>query len=217
MKKFAIFDLDGTLLDTIDDLFLAINEMLVTCGYPEISREKIRTCIGHGARVFVQKAIEPIPADDAEADRCLEIYRQIYDRDGTSHARVFAGMKEALAELKARGVRLAVYSNKPDFATRHAIAQYFGDTFEIVYGAREGIPVKPDPAGALAILDEWGADPADAAFVGDGDTDFLTAKAAGMKPVSVLWGYRTREELSACGATVFAETPEQMKNFILED
>ena len=216
MKKFAIFDLDGTLMDTIEDLNFAMNEMLREMKYPEITREQVRAYIGNGAREFVRLSVAHSTSDEATVDECLRIYRRIYDRESTKRSKVFAGILPALDDLKSKGVRLAVLSNKPDFATNAVISEYFGNRFEVVMGQREGIPVKPDPAGVRLVLESLGALPEETVFIGDGETDFLTAKAAGLSHIAVLWGYRTREELSAHGAEVFAETPAEMERLILK-
>ena len=216
MKKFAIFDLDGTLMDTIEDLFYAMNAMLREMQYPEITREQVRAFIGNGAREFVRLSVAHATSDEVKVDECLRVYRRIYDAESTKRSEVFAGILPALDDLKTEGVRLAVLSNKPDSATNAVISEYFGNRFEVVMGQREGIPVKPDPAGVRLVLEMLGALPEESVFVGDGETDCLTAKAAGLSHIAVLWGYRTREELSAYGAEVFAETPAEMERLILK-
>lgn len=181
MKKFAIFDLDGTLMDTIEDLNFAMNEMLREMKYPEITREQVRAYIGNGAREFVRLSVAHSTSDEATVDECLRIYRRIYDRESTKRSKVFAGILPALDDLKSKGVRLAVLSNKPDFATNAVISEYFGNRFEVVMGQREGIPVKPDPAGVRLVLESLGALPEETVFIGDGETDFLTAKRRGFR------------------------------------
>lgn len=215
MKKFAIFDLDGTLMDTIEDLHFAMNAMLREMGFAEITRADVRRYIGNGAREFVRLSVGK-PLSEEKLDECLAVYRRIYDAESTRRSRVFPGVLAALDGLKERGVRLAVLSNKPDFATCAVTAEFFGGRFEAVMGQREGIPVKPDPAGALCIMAQLGAKPSETVFVGDGETDFLTAKAAGLAHIGVLWGYRTRAELEAYGAEVFAGTPAEMEALILK-
>lgn len=216
MKRFVIFDLDGTLMDTIADLEYAMNEMLRTLGYPEITAEDVRHYIGNGAREFVRLSVAHATSDERKIDECLAVYRKIYDRESTRRSRVFEGMIPMLDSLKERGAKLAVLSNKPDFATQSVIPAFFGDRFDVVMGQRDGIPVKPDPAGVFEVMRQLGARPEETAFVGDGETDCLTAKAAGLFHVGVLWGYRSREELASFGATRFAETPAELGRILLE-
>ena len=211
----AVFDLDGTLMDTIEDLYAAMNEALRACGYPAITRRQVRAYIGCGAYEFVRLAVRGSTADPAEIAACLATYRDIYDRESTKRSAPFAGIVAALDELRGAGVKLAVLSNKPDVATRAVIRNYFGDRFDVVRGQREGYQPKPDPRAVLEVLAELNVTPADAVMIGDGEPDCQTAQRAGMAHIGVLWGYRSREELEAAGARNFAATPGQLVEMLL--
>ena len=218
MIRAAVFDLDGTLIDTIDDLTASMNRALNQCGYPEITRDQVRAYIGCGAYEFVRLAIASSTDDPDRIAACLATYRGMYDRDPVRLSKPFAGIREALADLKRAGIRLGVLSNKPDVATQAVIGRFFGPgCFDAVRGQREGFLPKPDPAAFLELLRELGVSPEEAVMIGDGEPDVLTAKNAGTRQIGVLWGYRNREELAAAGATVFAESPAAIKEILLEN
>ena len=215
MYKAVIFDLDGTLLDSLDDIVLYLNKTLSRYSLPTVSRAKAIGYIGNGARELVRLAI-----GDSNADRLEEIlnyYRTLYANSDNALARLYDGEEEALKRLKSAGIKIAILSNKPHGATVRANEIFFKRfAFDAVQGQAEGVPLKPDPQAVYTLLDTLGVSKQDCLFVGDGETDVLTAENAGLKCASVLWGYRTKEQLSAVGATDFFENYSQLADFILK-
>ncbi|MBR0189066.1 MAG: HAD family hydrolase [Clostridia bacterium] len=215
MNKAVIFDLDGTLLDTIDDITDSINGMLNEFGYKAIDREQVRQIIGSGAKKLIADAL-PEKLSDEEFIKRLETYNRIYNASGSPKTKLFGGIKEVVTELKNRGYKLAVLSNKPQHSTDKVAEKYLsGLGFDFIGGQSEKIKCKPDPAGALYVLQELGVKPENAYLVGDGETDVLAAINAGIAGVCALWGNRTKAQLLAAGGTLFAETPSDILKIIL--
>ena len=208
--KAVLFDLDGTLLDTIDDLADSMNHALAACELPtQDDVERHKYFVGDGVRNYVLRAVPPeARADQALLDRVEAVYRRRYAANWRNKTRVYEGIGELIDELRRRGLRTAVLSNKPDATTQLTVRDYLGlERFDAVRGAHEGEPLKPDPRAALAIAAEPGIPPADWAYVGDTATDMRTAVAAGMYPIGALWGFRTADELRTGGAKVLAKAP----------
>jgi len=206
----VIFDLDGTLLDTIDDLAAAMNAALVANGLPprpDVAEHK--RMVGDGVGAYVLRAMPADRRGDAElAARVTADYRAAYAVGWRNKTRPYEGVVGLLEALRAAGVRLAVLSNKPDDTTQATVAALLSaDAFEVVCGARDGMPLKPDPAAALAVAAQMGLPADEVAYVGDTATDMRTATAAGMFAIGALWGFRAAEELLGGGADVLAERP----------
>ena len=216
MIKAVIFDLDGTVLDTLPDLNACMNEALEKFGCPRISMEETRRYVGHGGLRFAELSL---PEDRrAQAEHFYkDVYCPVHFACKNALTKVFEGEADCLAALRAAGIKLAIVTNKSQPAAT-ALAQTllapYG--FSVVFGNRDGIPVKPDPASTFEVLKQLGVSPAEAVFVGDGDTDVQTAANAGMRCVSVLWGYRSREQLVCAGASLFAESFSQLKEMLLK-
>lgn len=216
MIKAVIFDLDGTVLDTLPDLNACMNEALEKFGCPRISMEETRRYVGHGGLRFAELSL---PEDRrAQAEHFYkDVYCPVHFACKNTLTKVFDGEADCLAALRAAGIKLAIVTNKSQPAAT-ALAQTllapYG--FSVVFGNRDGIPVKPDPASTFEVLKQLGVSPAEAVFVGDGDTDVQTASNAGMRCVSVLWGYRSREQLVCAGASLFAESFPQLKEMLLK-
>ena len=208
----VIFDLDGTLLDTIDDIAEASNRVYGSRGLAPFSIEEMKSLVGEGAEELVRKAFAargvPEPSD-AEMAAIIRDYRREYESCWRVHSRPYAGVPELLGGLARRGIKIAVLSNKAQMFTELMITDLLpAHRFDIVRGALPGVPLKPDPAPALAIAAGLGIAPAHCAFVGDTSIDMRTARAAGMFAVGALWGFRTAEELRSSGAEVLAASPE---------
>lgn len=215
MEKAVIFDLDGTLLDTIDDIADSINGMLREFGYKSIDKERVRAIIGSGAKKLIADAL-PEKVSDEEFVKRLETYNRIYNASGSPKTKLFGGISEVLKELKKRGYKLAVLSNKPQHSTDKVAEKYLdGLGFDFIGGQSEKIKCKPDPSGALYVLEMLGVKPENAYLVGDGETDVLAAINAGLTGVCALWGNRTKEQLQAVGGKLFAETPSDILKIIL--
>ncbi len=207
----VIFDLDGTLLDTIEDITEASNRAFGARGLSPFSIEHMKTLVGDGAEELVRKAFAArgVPSlADADVAAILRDYRREYETCWRKHSHPYAGIPELLDELARRGAKTAVLSNKAQMFTAVMVAELFaGHRFDLVRGALPGVPLKPDPAPALAIAADLGVAPEACAFVGDTNVDMGTARAAGMFAVGALWGFRTPEELRSSGAAVLIAAP----------
>lgn len=211
MIKAVIFDLDGTLADTMVDLGQAMNAMLRQCGWAQRSREELIRFINKGARAFVARSMPEgswETMDDESVTRALEIYSDCYAKCYLEGTAAFPGIPEALDALRARGVRLAVLSNKQDRFTKAIVEKLFPGVFDEMWGQSE-YPTKPDPSAALEIARRMGVAAEECAFVGDSDVDMKTAANAGMRSVGVSWGYRDADVLRDAGAgTVVSDAAE---------
>lgn len=203
MIKAVLFDLDGTLLDTIGDIRFHVNNMLRRFAYPEISPEQAKAYVGNGARKLIERVL---PQGVENFEECYRDYIERFSQSEQANTKPFDGETEFLLRMKARGLKLAVVTNKPQAATEGCIAKFFPDgLFDFVAGDSGAFPCKPDPSLARFAALSMRIAPAECAFVGDAETDVLTAKNAGMFGVAVLWGYRSREQLERAGATRYAE------------
>ena len=195
MKKLILFDLDGTLLDTLEDLAEAVNHALALRGLPLHSLEEYRTMVGHGVRNLVAQAAPTLT--DAYIDETLADFKEYYQAHIDVHTHPYPGMPELLADLQARGVQLAVASNKFQEGTEYLVQKLFPEiSFVAILGNRPGWPLKPDPEIVQEVLRRSGISPEDALMVGDSPTDMRTAANGGIEALAVTWGYRTAEELA---------------------
>jgi len=211
MYKAAIFDLDGTLIDSLRDIGEAMNRTLEAMGYPAHAMEKYNYFVGDGVKQLVQRALPPDHRDERTVADFLVAYRSDYGKNWRVHTRPYPGISELLRTLVARGIPLGVLSNKPDAVTCRCVESFFPDIpFIAVAGQKEDVPKKPDPTAALAIAAGMLLAPEQCVFVGDTATDMQTATAAGMFPAGVTWGFRPREELIDHGARLLADRPEAL-------
>lgn len=211
MIKAAIFDLDGTLADTLESMAYVANTIMRRFGLKEMPVDNFRYYCGEGANMLMRRCLKD--AGDPELTRFDEgqrLYREMFAADPMYKVTHYPGMPETLKELKKRGVRLAVCSNKPHAAAVKVIAQMFGDDFDLVIGQSDAIRRKPAPDGPLKVAGEFGVRPEECMYVGDTRTDMLTGKAAGMFTVGALWGFRDRDELMSSGADIIAERPADL-------
>lgn len=207
----VIFDLDGTLLDTLEDLADSVNLILQRNGLPEHGLSEYKYFIGDGITNLVRRALPAELTDETLISRYVVSVNEVYNRRWSNKTRPYPQIPELLQKLKIRGVRTAVFTNKPDFAAKKVIQHFFpNSSIEIVRGSTSSRPLKPDPSGALAIANEMGILPNQFLYLGDTGTDMKTAKAAGMYPIGVLWGFRTAAELIQNGAELLLEKPEQL-------
>ena len=214
MNKAVIFDLDGTLLDTLSDIVDSVNVALKNFGYPTRTRDEVRLFIGNGARNLITKSLGE-GADQKTIDECLDYYNEIYTSSGSPKTKVFDGIEELIKGLKERGFLIAILTNKPQMTTDDVYATYLSHLgFDMIVGQSEKVKCKPDKSAALSILSKFEV-PLDRAFmVGDGDADVLTAINANITGISALWGYRTRQELLNVGAKRFANIPQEVLQII---
>ena len=206
-----IFDLDGTLLDTLGDLAASVNYALRTHVMPEHSLDDVRRFVGNGVRKLMERAV-PDGADNPLFDETFATFRQYYMAHSLDTTRPYDGIPETLAALKARGCHLAVVSNKMMAATQELCHHFFSDTIEVAIGEDEaaGIRRKPAPDTVFAALKALGVGKEDAVYVGDSDVDIQTARNAGLPCISVLWGFRDRDFLLQNGAETFISTPSEL-------
>lgn len=207
--KVVIFDLDGTLLDTLEDLGTAVNHALSLMGFPPHTLAEYRQMVGHGVRNLVAQALPEEQREDAVIDTCLAEFKAYYTAHIDVHTHPYPGVLELLRTLHARGVRLAVASNKFQAGAEYLIRRFFGDVpFVAILGNREGYPLKPDPGIVGEILRIAGTDPADAVLVGDSATDMKTAANGGIPSIAVMWGYR---DLSAETAPIRVSSAAELE------
>ena len=212
LARAAVFDLDGTLLDSLADIARAVNLTLEQLGYPTHSLEDFKGFIGEGVDILARKSLpKEVATDTAIVADVVEGYRRDYHRTWNQQTQPYPGIAELLDWLTSEQVPMAVLSNKPDGFTRLCVEQLLASwTFYPVFGERTGVPRKPDPAGALEIAQILQHPPSEIVYLGDTGVDMQTAKAAGMIAVGVTWGFRSADELRHAGAEFIIRTPNQL-------
>ena len=204
----VVFDLDGTLTNTLHDIAAAMNRSLRMHGLPEYPVDAYRYLVGNGAKKLAERAVGD-RLDMQEA--VLRDYQAYYEQHTRDTTRPYDGIPELLQGLSERGMMLCVLSNKPHADTVNVVRYFFPHTaFRVIRGQMEGVPVKPDPAGALAIAEEIGVQPRECLYLGDTSVDMETATRAGMTPVGVLWGFRDERELRESGARLLLRHPTEL-------
>ncbi len=206
MKKRAIiFDLDGTLLDTLEDIAISANFVLASYGKKSIVLDDFRYLVGEGALKLMQNSLG---VDKNEAQKALVLFEKHYANQYNQNTKLYDGIGKLLTFLKKKDFKMAILSNKPDSFTKLCGIKYLRNwDFDAVYGIREGVPRKPDASGAIEILKELHVEPRECLFMGDTKIDMITAKSAGIDSIGVLWGFRDRQELKENGAKYIVQTP----------
>ena len=213
-KKFkaVIFDLDGTLLDSLESIAMGANAVLEELGFSPCGLEEYRSFVGKGAKELIRQAL--YAAGDTELknfEKALEIHKSAYKKYALYKIKKYDGIAEVIEKLKKAGIIVAVNSNKPEARAIGVLDTMFGEnTFDIIVGQVEERRRKPYPDGCLLIADKFGFAPKECMYVGDTDIDMKTGKAAQMYTVGAVWGFRTREELEACGADIAIDTPYEI-------
>jgi phosphoglycolate phosphatase len=210
MSRAVIFDLDGTLLDTLEDLGECTNAVLRWLGHGSHPLEAYRWLVGEGMEQLVRGALPEAHRDASTVTRGLERLKREYETGWKRHTRPYPGIPAALSDLAAARVPAAVLSNKADEFTQEMVTHFFGTAFAHVYGSRPPVPRKPDPAAALELAAALAVPPADIAFVGDTRIDMETAVRAGMRPLGVTWGFRPESELREHGARSIVRSPGEL-------
>lgn len=206
--KAVLFDLDGTLLDTLEDIADSANRVLAEMGLPEHPLDSYRYFVGNGLMTLMERVVPADKRDQRTIASVAEAFRKDYGGNWHMKSRPYAGVHRMLQGLLEHDLELAVLSNKPQVFTVLCVERLLvGIPFHPVFGQREGVPRKPDPAGALEVARELGVDPEQFLYIGDTSTDMQTAKNAGMVAVGALWGFRTEEELRTNGADHLIATP----------
>jgi HAD hydrolase, family IA, variant 1 len=211
MKDFEtyIFDLDGTLLSTLNDLAASTNYALRWAGMPERSVEEIRMFVGNGVKLLMERAI-PDGINNPKFEETYAKFREHYMEHNLDTTRPYDGIPELLRELKGRGKKLAIVSNKFYAATQELAKHFFPDIIEIAIGERDNIRKKPAPDTVLEALKQLNASKAGAVYIGDSDVDIMTAKNCELPCISVLWGFRDKEFLIKHGGKIFVDKPSEI-------
>ena len=215
MYQNVIFDLDGTLLNTIDDLADASNYVCRLHGWPTHTVEEYKRFVGNGMAKLAERFAPEDWRTPEKVEQLLGEFMPYYDQHKQDKTAPYVGMPQALERLKAAGVHMAVLTNKADQMAAPVVNGYYPDVFPMVQGAVKGFPTKPDPTLLHRLMSRMGAAPADTLFVGDSNVDIRTAKNGGLTSCGVLWGFRGRTELEQEGADFIVETPEELADLIL--
>lgn len=215
MKKAVIFDLDGTLLNTLDDLADSTNYALSKFGYPIRTIEEVRQFVGNGVAKLIERAI-PDGKNNPNFEKCLSIFKENYAQNMYNKTAPYNGIIEMLSNLKSKGIKIAVVSNKFDLAVKELCKKYFEGFIDFAAGENEaqGIKKKPAPDTVISVLNEFNFAPEDAVYVGDSDVDIMTAKNSKMPCISVTWGFRDKKFLLENGATILINAPSEIYNHL---
>ncbi len=213
--KAVLFDMDGTLLDTLEDLCDSTNHALAQMGYPLRGIEEIRRFIGNGAEKQIRRAV-PEGTSEGKIMETLAAFRAYYQDHCQIKTKVYDGLLDVLSELKEKGVKMAVVSNKPDAAVKKLSREYFGDRLDYAIGPSDGVRCKPYPDMAEEALKALGVEKKDAVFVGDSEVDVQTGLNAGLDVIAVSWGFRSREVVIEAGAKMIADDASELEKLILE-
>lgn len=214
MYKLAVFDMDGTILDTLEDLKDSTNFALEKCGYPVRTYDEVRRFVGNGIRKLIERAV-PEGLTTEQIDRVHEVFTEHYKVHCADKTKAYDGIKPLLEKLRASGVKTAVVSNKADYGVQELCKEYFDGLFDYAVGEREGIRRKPAPDAVNEALRVLGMSKSEAVYIGDSDVDFETAKNAELPCISVLWGFRDEEFLREKGATLFVHDPAEIYDIIM--
>lgn len=209
----VIFDLDGTILDTLEDLKISLNYALKLSGFGERSLDEVRSFVGNGIRKLIERSV-PEGTKKEETDKVHDDFTAHYTLHCADNTKPYDGIKELIASLRREGCRTAVVSNKADYAVRALCETYFKGLFDCVAGEREGIRRKPAPDAVNAVLEELGAEREKSLYIGDSDVDIKTAENAGVEAIMVEWGFRGREFLIENGAKAVVKEPKEIFDII---
>lgn len=213
--KGVIFDMDGTLLDTLEDLADSINHVLQDKGLPTHPMEAFRYFVGNGAAKALSRALPPRKRNDTLTADCLEAFLKEYNNHWNIKTKPYKGVSELLDALTSKHIEVAVLTNKPQYFAERCIQEFFSDwDFSVTIGQRDGFPLKPDPAGAREIARRLDIPPQAFLYLGDSGTDMKTAVSAGMLPVGALWGFRSEKELRESGAVEVIGRPTELLKFL---
>lgn len=213
--KLMIFDLDGTVLDTLYDLGDAVKNALISNGFPERSYDEVRRFVGNGVAKLMERALPDGEKSEENIKKVLDDFSAYYEKHYSDKTLPYPGMQKLLKDLKSRGIKLALYSNKPDVFTKELADKFYPGIFDFILGSTPEIPRKPDPKGEKMIMSHFGCGTDEAIHVGDSDTDVMTAHNAGIKCIGCVWGYRPKNVLEYAGADHIADCPDDILNIVL--
>lgn len=214
MYSLAVFDLDGTLLDTLGDLHSSVNFALASSGFPLRSKQEVRGFIGNGVVKLMERST-PEGTDEEAQKQALSVFREHYLSHMSDTTVPFQGVRELLCHLRERGVKIAVVSNKLHSAVKELCASYFPGLIDMAVGVSEEGERKPSPVNVLRVMKAFAADPGQSIYIGDSEVDVQTAKNASIDCIGVTWGFRDRRELQAAGCAFVADTAEEAQRIIL--
>lgn len=209
----AVFDLDGTLIDTLEDLKNSVNYALGQFGFPERTYDEIKSFVGNGVAKLVYRSAPADTADETKA-KLLALFKEHYMAHSMVFTAPYEGIEEMLTELKNAGVRTAVVTNKMQDAAFDLIETFFGSYIDVVIGQVDSLPQKPEPDGVWLAIEKLGEKRENAVYIGDSDVDCLTAKNSALPVIGCVWGFRGREVLEECGADYIAESPSDVVKII---
>lgn len=211
--KAVIFDMDGTVLDTLEDLTDALNHALLKCNLPIHTIDEVRTYVGSGIVVMMQRAV---PADTPKEimDSLFAYFKEYYKDHCNDKTHAYEGIPQLMAYLKEKGIKLAIVSNKIDSAVKELNDIYFDGLVDEAIGEKKGVNKKPAPDMVFEAMKKLGVTQEEAVYVGDSDVDYATAQNSGLPCISVLWGFKTKDFLESLGATCFAEAPRDIINIL---
>lgn len=204
MIKTIIFDLDGTLLNTLEDLMISTNYALLEFGFPTHSLEDIRKFVGNGVKKLIERAV-PLDCSQDVTEKCLDVFKEHYSKNMYNHTKPYDSILEILEELHNKGLKIGVVSNKFDSAVKELCQKYFLNLVDIAIGQSDDVPKKPAPNGVFKAMKELSAEPSSTIYVGDSEVDVQTAKNSNLPCIGVLWGFRDRKDLA--GADYIIDNP----------
>lgn len=214
MQKAAIFDLDGTLLYTLEDLKDSVNFALIKFDYPCRSLDEVRDFVGNGVKVLMERSM-PEGCNNPSFDECLKCFKEHYAKNMYNKTKLFDGIEEMLETLKSRGYKIAVVSNKFDLAVKDLCKKYFGEKVEVAIGESEGVRKKPAPDSVIKAINILGCDKNLTYYIGDSEVDIETAQNSGLKCISVSWGYKDKDFLKKHGAEIIVDKPCEIADFLI--
>ncbi|MBO5327142.1 MAG: HAD-IA family hydrolase [Clostridia bacterium] len=212
--RLVMFDLDGTILNTLQDLTDSVNSVLQKHGFPTHSIDAVRSFVGNGIFTLIQKAV-PANTEGEKLNAVFEDFKLHYAAHCADKTKPYTGIAELLLELRRAGALTAVVSNKADFAVKELADRYFHGLFDLAVGEKEGVPRKPAPDSVFAVMRSLGCTATETVYIGDSDVDVATAKNAGLDGIFVTWGFRSAELLRGCGAATLVSTPDEIAKLIL--
>ena len=214
--KACIFDLDGTLTDTLESLAYSVKATLREMDLPEITTDECRRFVGDGARCLMERSLRATGEENVKRiEEAMEIYGRIFDENCTYHVTPYEGIVQMLNSMKDKGIKLAVLSNKPHQQTVKVVREFFGEEmFDFAQGQKEEIARKPDPAGVNYLMEQMGVSQEECLYVGDSEVDIRTGKNEGLRTISVAWGFRSKEVLETAGADTIIGSTEELLQFV---
>ncbi len=214
MIKAVLFDLDGTLANSLSDLANATNYAISKFGFPERETEEFKYFAGDGMPKMIERALPENDKNTDNVNKVMPIFLRYYGEHYCDNTKAYAGMPELIDELKGKSIMVAVVTNKNQAMAEKVVNKLYGDRFDLILGKREGIPAKPDPTAALIAMETLGVKPDECVFVGDSMMDVMTGVNSGAYPVGVLWGFRKKDELISGGAKSIIDNPKELLEII---